>query len=77
MPKQRLLGPKVEEQLRKASVGPCVIRCLHPIFLFNPRESGNGTEKALISFLPYCICQESGMRMGFYMEEKVRNLGVG
>jgi len=67
-------APKVEQWLEEA--GPCAAPCLRSVFLFNTLESGSGTENILFLWLPLCLYQESGMKMGFYLEEKIRKLGI-
>lgn len=48
----------------------------HLIFILTTLEYGDDTEEILSPLLSFCIYQELGLRMVFYVEEKLSNLGV-
>lgn len=48
----------------------------HLMLILTALEYGDDTEEVLSPLLSFCIYQELGLAMGFYLEEKVSNLGV-
>lgn len=48
----------------------------HLILILTTLEYGDDTEGVLSPLLSFCIYQELGLMTGFYLEEKVSDLGV-